>query len=1104
MPHITFITRYCLLVVTAFFLFMGSVFASHQMGGEITWKCNGTGAFIFQLKLYRDCNGMSFNNTLDLDVYNNPLLTQIPVFLVTQTDISPVCNGAGPTITCAAPGPGAVEEFVFQSNPIVLTGTPPPQGWVFAYTSCCRNPATTNIIVNSTGMTLRAVMYSYNNQNSNPCYDNSPEFLERPASILCAGSPFTYNHNAVDAELDSLAYSWAEPLGDTNSLVWNPPANPWYLPYAAGYAANNPLPGPAQNPGNVPASIDPNTGEISFTSFTTGNFVTCIKVEAWKCGQLVAEIYREMQVVILACGANAPPAIPPPLNSGTTYADTVYAGQVVNFTLTASDPDAQTLTLTATGNQFGSGYTNAASGCLNPPCATLTPPPPVSGPGGNVQTTFNWQTSCNHIALGNPCYVGSNTYNFVFRVQDDFCPAPSADIKTISITVLSVPPVLSPNVHCLAVQPNGDVVLTWDQPLDTAGTFNSYHIFSSASPTGPFTPVDSIFNYNQLTYTHAGANANNGQVYYTVQTRAGCNGMQFWAPLDTMSTIFLQVVNNNNGTASLNWNNISTPPPGSQSGLFYIYREYPVGNWVLLDSTSQLFYLDSISVCSSQVNYRIEIYDTLGCWSVSNIDGDLFQDPSIPAIPSIDSVSVDANGNAIIGWQPSTVPDVVGYVVYQYINGIWTAVDTLYGVNNTSYLNLISNADQQSEQYVIAAFDSCGNISAFSSVHQTIYLSSWVNICNATTYLTWSNYINMSPSVAGYSVYVSENGGPLTYLGSTGAGDTTFEHSNLTALSTFCYYVVAFNASGSITSTSNETCEFSGVPQQPAYQYLRAVTVTSPNVVLLTAYVDNTADIQGYNVMRADSATATFDVIGYIPFNSLTNVTYTDNTAETERQSYYYKIIAVDSCGHPTVASNVSRTIYCEATPNSEFTNTITWNDYESWSGTVSYYNIYRAVDGVAEPLPIATVPFTAAGTNMYVDDVSLYSPSAVGMFTYTIEAVEGPGNIFSFTDTSYSNTAEAAQLPLVFVPNAFTPNDANGLNDEFIPSTGFIDIEDYQFIVFDRWGEKIFSTTDRYEGWNGRIGDNKCEGGIYVWSLTFKTATGQYIDMVGTVALIR
>src|SRR4029079_17327132 len=112
----------------------------------------------------------------------------------------------------------------------------------------------------------------------------------------------------------------------------------------------------------------------------------------------------------------------------------------------------------------------------------------------------------------------------------------------------------------------------------------------------------------------------------------------------------------------------------------------------LIDSTQSLNYVDSISICNSQVNYRIEIGDSLGCISVSNVDGDIFQDPIIPDIPVMDSVSVSASNTALIGWTQSTSPDVVGYVVYQFLNGIWTAIDTVWGGTTTSYENLISNS----------------------------------------------------------------------------------------------------------------------------------------------------------------------------------------------------------------------------------------------------------------------------------------------------------------------------------------------------------------------------------------------------------------------------
>jgi gliding motility-associated-like protein len=1083
--------------------------ASHLMGGEITWTCQGNGQFVFHMKLYRDCNGTQGPPSAILDVFNHPTLTTIAMSLISQTDISPQCNALGPAISCSnpTPGQGAVEEFIYQSSAITIAGTPPAAGWIFAYQNCCRNGAITNLVnPGSSGFTLRAKMFAYNNMNTSPCYDNSPEFLESPKTITCTGYPFTYNHNAVDAELDSLVYAWDQPLDVYQA---SPPVyNPSPIPFAAGFSYTSPTPGTSFDPNNVPAVLNPATGEISYTCFTSGNFVSCIRVEGWRCGQKIAEVYRDIQSVLLPCGNNTPPSVIPPFQSNTIYQDTVYAGALVSFTLSATDFDflpngqPQTLTINATGQQFGAGFTSTTTGCLNPPCATLTPPPPVSGPFG-VSTDFNWQTACNHISYSNSCFVQSNTYNFVIRTSDDFCPAPAQTIATISITVLATPVVASPDIHCVAVAPNGDITLTWDQPVDTAGTFNSYHIFSSTSPNGPFAVVDSVFNYNQLSYTHVGANGNAGPVYYFIKTRSGCGGMVFLNPQDTVSSIYLSVVNNANITANLTWNNILTPAPTTQYPWFRIYREYPVGNWVLIDSTQSLSYVDSISVCNSLVNYRIEIGDSLGCVSVSNIDGAIFQDPIVPLTPVMDSASVSATNSALIGWETSTSTDVIGYVVYQYINGIWTAIDTVWGINNTSYENLISNSGQQSESYVVAAFDSCGNISTFSPVHNTLYVTAALNICDATSTLSWNAYTNMPGGLGGYNIYASDNGGPFLLTGTTPANTTTFVHPALTQFHNYCYYIVAYNTANTITASSEHVCVFANVPQQPVFNYLRVATVAGTNIVHLKAYVDVAADVSRYDVYRADSITGNWALIGNTPANPpATLITYTDLTPETGMQSYYYKMVAVDSCGEDAMSSNIGRTIFLQAVGNNEITNTLYWNDYEQWLGGVLFYNIYRSIDGVADVTPIATIPFTNAGQNIYIDDVAQYN-HYTGRFTYQIEGVEGAGNLYGFADTTYSNIAEVVQRPLVYVPNAFTPN-GSGLNDYFMPSTGFVDIVDYNFAVFNRWGEKIFETTDVNGAWDGKSGGKKCEEGVYVWLLTFKTASGQYIDQKGIVTLLR
>ena len=69
------------LVLLAFTL--NTVKASHLMGGEITWKCiksgNKKGAYVFSVKVYRDCQGIAISTSMSLDVHNIPGISTIPL-----------------------------------------------------------------------------------------------------------------------------------------------------------------------------------------------------------------------------------------------------------------------------------------------------------------------------------------------------------------------------------------------------------------------------------------------------------------------------------------------------------------------------------------------------------------------------------------------------------------------------------------------------------------------------------------------------------------------------------------------------------------------------------------------------------------------------------------------------------------------------------------------------------------------------------------------------------------------------------------------------------------------------------------------------------------
>ena len=1102
--------------------------ATHIMGGEITWRCSGT-QYIFTLKIYRDCNGATISTAGQvIDVWYNPILSSIPTTLVAQNDISPQCFDPLLSATCADgngsnPIPGLVEEYIFESAPITLSGTPPAAtGWVFTWDLCCRNSAIDNFYDSSGspmtggngGHTLRSVMYPYTTpgnptpNNTNPCYDNSPEFAERPATVLCTGFPFTYNHNAQDAEQDSLVYAWDQPLDEIGTFGSYPPPP---LVAAPGYAFNNPFPGPAQNPNNVPATLDAQTGEISLTNYTAGTFVSVIRVDAYKCGQLVASIFRDVQVVYLAnCNVNTPPD--PSLSGGSfqlsggnVYSDTVYAGDFVQFNLQASDFEfndlagtvAQNITLEASGGQFGDQFTNVNLGCLQPPCATLNPAPPLTVAFG-VGTTFQWQTDCAHLSYSAGCNATSNTYVFLLKAKDDFCPAPATLFSTFAITVL---PGTAEKVsfNCIDASTTGQYVLTWAAPQDTGFDFINYQVFQSSNPNGPFSPIDSVLDWNVTTFTHIGAPSPS---YYYIAAKAGCGYLS--ASSDTLRPIVLSVAPNaSGGVANLSWTPHITPLPATSGTHWKIFREYPTGTWTLLDSTTALSYSDTIDVCDAFINYRIEIYDSLGnCSSISNVAGAQLGDINAPTLVPVDSASVDIDNNfATVSYPMSINGDFEAYIIYLYdaISGAWVSVDTVFDINQVQYININSNAASGPETYGIAVLDSCGNRSPISAEHTTIHLQIDLDVCTQEVTLDWTDYFGFP--VDSYAVYTGVDGAPPTLFDTYGNNVFTAVQSGLTTFSTYCYFIEAVGPNGQ-TARSNQVCVFANLPELPDYQYIRYVTVDGPsNSVELSAFVDDQADIDYYRIDRSNAPNGNYNQVGIAPVPPGTNVVYSDGTALFNTRPYWYKIVAVDSCGQDVFISDSSNTIFLRATAQGGLSNKLEWNAYAYWLGNVDAYNVYRSIDFGA-PQWLETISGTSTE---YVDDLSqTYTGlEGNGNFCYVVEAVEGTGNPYGFAELSKSNLACVEQTPRLFVPNAFTPN-GDFINDFFKPTTLFMDQLPYEMFVFDRWGQQLFYTTNSIDGWDGMFKGQPAVQDNYMYLIRYTDLEGQIIEERGNFQLIR
>jgi gliding motility-associated-like protein len=90
----------------------------------------------------------------------------------------------------------------------------------------------------------------------------------------------------------------------------------------------------------------------------------------------------------------------------------------------------------------------------------------------------------------------------------------------------------------------------------------------------------------------------------------------------------------------------------------------------------------------------------------------------------------------------------------------------------------------------------------------------------------------------------------------------------------------------------------------------------------------------------------------------------------------------------------------------------------------------------------------------------------------------------------------------LVYVPNAFTP-DGDGVNDLFIPVLSGVDATQYEFYVFNRWGDIVFQTDSPNKGWDGFHKGIRAKEDVYVWRIKFRdNILGEVYERTGHVTL--
>jgi len=162
---------------------------------------------------------------------------------------------------------------------------------------------------------------------------------------------------------------------------------------------------------------------------------------------------------------------------------------------------------------------------------------------------------------------------------------------------------------------------------------------------------------------------------------------------------------------------------------------------------------------------------------------------------------------------------------------------------------------------------------------------------------------------------------------------------------------------------------------------------------------------------------------------------------------------------------------------------------------------------------PTITFANTSTGSDHYywnvMDQFSTTDVNTIYTFTNKV-----PGTYeVCLTAYNYNECVDTTcQLVVIddvlftYIPNAFTP-DGDDVNDEWWPTANIPVHNNYELLVFDRWGEVVFSTTDPYKPWTGRYqnGGEPLNTGVYLYRLMFGIGeTEARREITGHVTLLK
>lgn len=361
---------------------------------------------------------------------------------------------------------------------------------------------------------------------------------------------------------------------------------------------------------------------------------------------------------------------------------------------------------------------------------------------------------------------------------------------------------------------------------------------------------------------------------------------------------------------------------------------------------------------------------------------------------------------------------------------------------------------------------------------------------------------------------VNVSGGTPSYSFLWSNGNST---STATGLSSGNYSVTITDGNG-CTSTASVTIN-SGTPP--------AATISAANTTICSG-ASTTLSVTGGNSYSWNTGQTTSSII-ISPTGTSSYTVVVDSSGCTDTATV---VVTVSS---PPIASAASATV-CSgdvAILSASGGGNYSWNTGATTSSiNVSIAGNYSVIVSVgncsdtatasvtANPNPVASASsdttittgnaatLSASGGGTYLwssgntDSLITVSPNTTTQYCVVV------ANSFGCDDTNCVTVTvkdpDCSNQNILFLPNAFSPNDDNS-NDllRFYISNLYC-VETYELILYNRWGEKVFETDDTNFQWDGTYNGKKLNTAVYVYIMKINFKDGNEDIRKGNISLIK